>query len=81
MKRRGSNKPNDTSPPASPTLERSPSPPLKGEKQKSGHKELKDHYVFHANVRASLLSTEAPAQNYRGLINLVMLVLVLFLLL
>lgn len=88
MKRRGSTKGLDSSsPPSSPTMPSSSSPPStphntsnhkdnNHKKHSSFNKPLKDHYIFHETSRASLLSTEAPAQNYRGLINLVMLVLV-----
>lgn len=76
MKRKGATKASDpSSPPTSPTTPRhTPSSPPQSRK----HKEFREHYVFHENVRASLLSTEAPAQNYRGIVNLVMLVLVCF---
>lgn len=80
MKRKGSSK-NDQqqqqiSPPASPPPQRSSSPPPTSPTMKaSKHKGIRERYVFHETNRASLLSTEAPAQNYRGLINLIMLVL------
>lgn len=54
------------------------SPPLSARAEPRKQRELKAHHVFHTDLRASLLSTEAPAQNYRGLINLVMLVMVFF---
>lgn len=78
MKRKGSSKPNNelqTSPPGSPPPQRMTpsSPSIQKVTTKSG--KLKERYVFHETNRASLLSTEAPAQNYRGIINLIMLVL------
>jgi hypothetical protein len=82
MKRRSSTKgensppssppPTHKTPPATTTTTTTTNNNTKG----SSHKELKAHHVFHQDLRASLLSTEAPAQNYRGLINLVMLILV-----
>lgn len=76
MKRKGNNSKNDTqtSPPGSPPPQRAQSSPPTPRASKAG--KLREHFVFHEVNRASLLSTEAPAQNYRGLINLIMLVLV-----
>ncbi len=67
MKRRDSTKGEGVSSP--------PSPPLHKNVLTRGGA-IRPHHAFHVDNRASLLSTEAPAQNYRGLVNLVMLVLV-----
>jgi hypothetical protein len=52
-----------------------PEPPtVQGEEHVKKHKPTAK--LFHAEPRPSLLSSEATAQNYRGIINLALLVLV-----